>query len=169
MFKSGNRLGDIIGACDAVVVNRTGQTCVYGDVVQFDLLGSDGDVNTLPAHLALAAPSSDNHPLGNVILPTTQAITQSGLWAVVQDTSVADNAKMKVRIQGLTKINCAGSSAVVAGDSMVAQNGSDTATVGADASCNIAKALEAGPTGSAAPIWSLFDGCQFNPAGAAGS
>jgi len=140
---------------DAVVYNRTATTLALGDVVMFDMGNTDGDTGTTTALGAKASIFS------NVIVPATAGI--GGVASDVRyifgcvidllDGAGADNALVKVRIEGPCKVNVA--AAVDLGDLLQPADGiktlNDTSVAGV---VFIAWAREAGSTS----VECIFDG-----------
>jgi hypothetical protein len=150
-------------------VNRTGTARTRGDVVALDLTGSDGDVNTYAAQMALMSASTESHPLANFIAPAT-AHLEGWVFGLVLNETVANDAVAELLIVGLgvAKIAAGDTSnpAIAAGKGGRPTNGQYYLSAVADGSVNVALALEAGNVAATVATKTvLFNGIQFNTHG----
>lgn len=116
----GNSLGVQFETIDRQVMNRTGATRAVGDVVRLDNLVSP-QAETTSSEYGL-----DSSRYSNAVLPTTAGL-KWGLYGIVLEAA-ADNAKMRVRLQGRVKANVVGTDATAIGEPLFAANTADTLT-----------------------------------------
>lgn len=144
---------------ETIATNRTGATLSKGDIVAFDLTGSDGDVD------AYGTTSTD--PLANVISAAT-AHLKGWIFAVALE-SIADDAKGRFLVRGVDEVELADSdtSDVAAGKTFTATNGQTYASLRTDGAVSLGIALESAVSTGAAVKTCYFNGIAMPAAGAA--
>ena len=133
---------------ETFATNRTGSATVVGEVVAFDLMGSDGDVSV---H------SSDSlDPFRNVITPIAAHLVGWRFGMCLQ--AVADNAEGKLMVRGGGDALLTASTNNVTGDLLMPIAGTTWSKV-TDGKVCVAIALDDGSTTSTAAVGSVyFDG-----------
>lgn len=152
----GNFLDDLTLKVRAT--NRTGATVNKGDIIAFDLTGSDGDVD--------AYGTNELDPFRNFIAVAT-AHLNGWIFGVVADTSIVNDAEGNIIVRGLCDVELADSdtSAIAAGGTFTGTNAQTYASASADAGVVLGIALEAGVDTGATTKKCYFDGIQLNTHG----
>lgn len=166
-IKGQGRLADWVGKQQIRLVNRTGTELQKGYIVQLDLAGSDGDVDVYATYAADTSPDPKASPLANCIEPTTAQIAVGGVWAVCEDTDVADNELFTATVRGLTEVYLADSdtSSVAINTGFSPTNAEPYGSAAADGTVTVGWALKANNSTAAGNVPALFDGIQFSTTG----
>ena len=143
---------------ETYATNRTGSTLSKGDVVAFDLTGSDSDVD--------AYTTTATDPFANVISVATAHLT-GWIFAVALET-IGDDESGLFLLRGIDDVSVLDNSAS-SGDSVAPGNGSTSVDALTDGEVCVGNLLEAAPgSGGAATKKVLFDGdCRKGAAGSA--
>lgn len=121
---------------EVLATNRTGSEVSEGDVVAFDLTGSDGDVS--------AYSSSVTDPFSNFIAVASAHVNAGWIFGVVQQT-IANDAKGRVLIKGISKVKL--QAATSKGINIMPTSGTDTASVATSGKTPLGLTLTSGASG----------------------
>lgn len=128
---------------DVQAYNRTGSSRAEGDVVQFDLNQSQGEVTSIDEGTSSSIYANFIQPVATA---SGVAIGAGSIYGVVQET-IADNAKGKVRVRGITNaFVIAASGSIAIGDPLVLATAYNADLVEAAGEPYHAIALEAATT-----------------------
>lgn len=133
---------------ETYATNRTGSATVVGEIVSFDLMGSDGSVDV---HSTDAL-----DPFANVITPVAAHLV-GWLFGICLEV-VADDAQVKVLVRGVGDALLTASTNNETGDLLMPIAGTTLSKV-TDGKAAIAISLDDGSTTSTAAVGSVyFDG-----------